>query len=307
MVETSLEDFVDDAELHAYAQHTLICPRSCTELHTHNMDEANKNALNDGSVYQKQIFTKDPKLSRKDKQRSCTISSRPMHSDSKSIRYTQKATSLNRLNPCLCQGCARPRTKEPLMNPGIEGIGLDTYPLGIGPDIRPILLSNEALDSETLERFTTWGFVTEEILAALPAELVDPLRALENAMAALHHACGATALNVVFNILTLSAWGNLRASEAGLRDPYRVAGGVGSAPAGRRRSGAVGPLLPPLYPHAPECPLSTHGQGAPLACDRIRPRLLARANLASLVSSQARPCPLPTPCPGTPDLKPMPK
>jgi hypothetical protein len=99
------------------------------------------------------------------------------------------------------------------MNPEIEGIGLDTYPLGIGPDIRPILLSNEALDNETLERFTTWGFVTEEILAALPAELVDPLRALENAMAALHHACGATALNVVFNILTLSAWGNLRASE----------------------------------------------------------------------------------------------
>ena len=212
MVETAHEDFVDDAELHAYAQHTLICPRSCTVLHTHNMDEANKSAMNGGLAYQKQIFTKDPKLSRKDKQRSCTISSRPMHSDSKSIRYTQKATSLNRLTPCLCQGCARPRTKEPL-NPGNEGIGLDTYPLGIGPDIRPILLSNEALDSETLERFTTWGFVTEEILAALPAELVDPLRALEKAMAALHHACGATALNVVFNILTLSAWGNLRASE----------------------------------------------------------------------------------------------
>ena len=52
------------------------------------------------------------------------------------------------------------------------------------------------------------------MMAALPAELTDPLVSLNAAMLALKNICGATPWNIAASVMTISAWGSARTHMA---------------------------------------------------------------------------------------------
>jgi len=119
------------------------------------------------------------------------------------------------LTPCLCRYCARPRYLDENVEDTEESVRripfVEVYRRSTTPQQKPIVLTNfvDAGDGETL-----WELVDMDMLAILPAELTDPLLSLEEAMKALRTMLGATARNIALNFLTLSAYGNIRATLA---------------------------------------------------------------------------------------------